>query len=172
LKLYKIYDDIFVFRDYVNVYAIKNKDRAILIDFASGKVLDHLSEIGIRKVDYIFHTHYHRDQCFGDTIALKRRIKIAAPEKEKRLFNEAEEFWKTISYDDLYYFKPTYFVSPYNISLDKTFTDGELFEWDPFQFNILETSGHTTGSVSYLLEVDNKKIAFTGDLINKEVTGY
>ena len=39
-----------------------------------------------RKVDYIFHTHYHRDQCFGDDIALSKEIRIGAPYKERKLF--------------------------------------------------------------------------------------
>ena len=41
----------------------------LLIDFGSGKVLDHLRELGISKVDWILHTHHHRDQCQGDGMA-------------------------------------------------------------------------------------------------------
>ena len=40
---------------------------------------------------------------------------------------------------------------------------------------ILETAGHTTGSISYLLEIEGKKLAFTGDLIHsggKVITYY
>lgn len=164
--LHKIYEYLFLFKDYINVYVVKNKDRAILIDFGSGKILDHLSEIGVNKVDYIFHTHYHRDQCFGDHIAIQRKIKIAAPYKEERLFAEAEEFWNTVSFYDLYFFKPTYFVVPYNIRIDLAFKDKDKFEWGPFIFKIIETTGHTKGSISYLLELDNKKIMFTGDIIH------
>lgn len=73
----EIIKNIFRFADYVNVYAIKNEKSAILIDFGSGDVLNHLSEIGIDKVEYILHTHYHRDQCYGDSFALEKNIKIA-----------------------------------------------------------------------------------------------
>ena len=92
--LTKIFKDIYLFKDAVNVYVIKNENKAILIDFGSGAILDHLPELGIDMVDYIFHTHYHRDQCYGDKKALERNIKIAAPRYERKLFVSAEEFWK------------------------------------------------------------------------------
>ncbi len=166
MNLKRIFENIYLFKDVVNVYAIKDDDKAILIDFGSGRILDHLSEIGIEKVDYIFHTHYHRDQCFGDKIALESNIKIAAPEEEKKLFLEAEKFWKTRSYYDIYIFKPTFFVSTYNIPLELTFKDGDVFKWGSFELKIIETKGHSSGSLSYLLDVNGETLAFTGDLIH------
>jgi glyoxylase-like metal-dependent hydrolase (beta-lactamase superfamily II) len=166
MSLTQIFENIFLFKDYINVYAIKEGNKAILIDFGSGKILDHLSEIDVDKVDYILHTHYHRDQCYGDHRALEQKIKIAAPKREKKLFNEAENFWKIKSYYNIYYFKPTFFVSTYDIPLDFTFIDNDVFNWDSYQFKVLGTRGHTTGSVSYVLKLDNEVIAFTGDLIH------
>ena len=166
MSLTQISKDVFLFKDSVNVYAIKDGKKAILIDFGSGEILNHLSEVGVSKVDYIFHTHYHRDQCYGDREALKQKIKIAAPSKEQKLFTEAENFWKIKSYYDIYSFKPTFFVSTYNIPLDLVFKNEDDFEWGSYKFKIIETAGHTTGSLSYLLEFDNKILAFTGDLIH------
>ncbi|MHA2400515.1 MAG: MBL fold metallo-hydrolase, partial [Promethearchaeota archaeon] len=162
----QLVENVFLFKDYVNVYVVKDADRAILIDFGSGKILNYLSEIGVHEVDYIFHTHYHRDQCFGDSIAVQKKIKIAAPRREKKLFTKAEIFWKTKSYYDIYSLKPTYFVSTYNIPLERTFKDGNEFEWGPYKFKIIGTRGHTARSVSYLLEHETGTLAFTGDLIH------
>ncbi|MFW9950079.1 MAG: MBL fold metallo-hydrolase, partial [Candidatus Thorarchaeota archaeon] len=166
MQLSKINEYLFLFKDSINVYIIKDRDRAIIIDFGSGKVLDYLPEIGVKKVDYIFHTHYHRDQCFGDQKAVEKKIKIAAPFKEERLFEEAEEFWRTVTFYDLYFFKPTYFVSPYNIPISLSFKNNDTFEWGPYIFKIIETSGHTKGSVSYSLELNGDKAMFTGDIIH------
>ncbi|MHA2269952.1 MAG: MBL fold metallo-hydrolase, partial [Promethearchaeota archaeon] len=166
MELIQLFENIFLFEDYVNVYVVKNGNNAILIDFGSGKILDYLPKIGINKVDYIFHTHYHRDQCFGDNIALEQGIKIAAPMKERKLFTEAEEFWKKKSYYDIYSLKPTFFVSTYNIPLDRTFEDKEEFKWGSYKFKIMETRGHTARSISYLLEHEGGTLAFTGDLIH------
>jgi hypothetical protein len=35
------------------VYVIKDGESCVLIDFGSGKILDHLSPMGISKVDYV-----------------------------------------------------------------------------------------------------------------------
>jgi len=171
----EVIKNVYRFIDSVNVYAIKNENSAILIDFGSGDILNHLSEIGVENVEYILHTHYHRDQCYGDSLALKKNIKIAAPDTEKKLFSEAEDFWKKKSYYDIYFFKPTFFTSTYNIPLEITFKDDDTFEFGPYKLKILETAGHTTGSLSYLLEIEGKKLAFTGDLIHsggKVITYY
>ncbi len=171
----EIFKDVYKFADYVNVYAIKSGESAILIDFGSGDVLNHLSEIGVDNVEYILHTHYHRDQCYGDKKALEYNIKITAPDVEKKLFSVAEDFWKKKSYYDIYFFKPTFFTSTYNIPLEQTFKEGDIFEFGPYKLKILETAGHTTGSISYLLEIEGKKLAFTGDLIHsggKVITYY
>ncbi len=170
-----IHNNVFLFKDSINVYVIKNGYNAVLIDFGSGRILNFLPEIGIDKIDYILHTHYHRDQNYGDYKAIQQKIKIAAPAKEKKLFMEAEKFWKIKSYYDLFSFQPTFFVSTFNIPLDKVFSDGEEFEWGPYKFKIIETAGHTPGSISYLLQTDNKVLAFTGDLIHsggKVITYY
>ena len=175
MDLTEIFNNVYLFKDSVNVYAIRSGNKAVLIDFGSGVILNHLSNIGVDKVDYVFHTHYHRDQCYGDNKALKQNIKIAAPDKEKKLFVEAEKFWKTKSYYDIYSFKPTFFVSTYNIPLELTFKDGDFFDWEQYRFNMIETSGHTTGSNSYLIEINGKKLAFVGDLIHsgaKVITYY
>ncbi|MFX1453236.1 MAG: MBL fold metallo-hydrolase [Promethearchaeota archaeon] len=171
----EIFEDVYKFADFVNVYIIKNGKSAILIDFGSGEVLNHLLEIGIDNVEYILHTHYHRDQCYGDKKALEHKIKIAASDIEKKLFSEAEDFWKKKSYYDIYFFKPTFFTSTYNIPLEQTFKEGDIFEFGPYKLKILETAGHTMGSISYLLEIEGKKLAFTGDLIHsggKVITYY
>ena len=42
---------------------------------------------------------------------------------------------------------------------------GEKLQWPATQIEVLDTPGFTRGSVSYLCEVDGRRIAFTGDLI-------
>src|SRR5579872_4289526 len=45
--LTQISPNLYVLRDTCNVYVLKNGDRAILIDFGSGHVLDLLAQIGV-----------------------------------------------------------------------------------------------------------------------------
>ncbi len=44
----KLSENLYLFRDLCNVYVVKDGSRALLVDFGTGNVLDHLAEIGIR----------------------------------------------------------------------------------------------------------------------------
>ncbi len=69
----KLSDNLFLFEDTCNVYLIRSGDHALLIDFGSGHILDHLADLQIARVDWILHTHHHRDQAQGDLLAVTRR---------------------------------------------------------------------------------------------------
>jgi glyoxylase-like metal-dependent hydrolase (beta-lactamase superfamily II) len=96
LRWQRISDHLYRFENICNVYALIANSEAVLIDFGSGAVLDHLGEIGVRQVRAILHTH-HRDQAQGDLRAVAEGIPIFVPEQERRLFDRAELFWATRS---------------------------------------------------------------------------
>src|SRR5579859_4378685 len=83
--LTQISPNLYVLRDSCNVYVLKDGNRALLVDFGSGHVLNLLSQIGVTRVDAILHTHHHRDQCQGDSRALSQRIPIHVPAHERHL---------------------------------------------------------------------------------------
>ena len=76
----KLSENLFLLEDTCNVYVVRKGDRALLIDFGSGYILNHLGDLGIARVDSILHTHHHRDQAQGDLRAAAQRIPIAVPE--------------------------------------------------------------------------------------------
>ena len=78
----QISEHLYLFEDTCNVYVLKEGTRALLIDFGSGRVLDHLGNLGVTRVEWILHTHHHRDQCQGDRLANERSIPIAVPAHE------------------------------------------------------------------------------------------
>ena len=91
--LEQISQNLYLYRDTCNVYVVKAGHRAVLIDFGSGRVLNELGDLGISQVDWILHTHHHRDQCQGDALANERQIPIAVPAHERPYFEEVEVFW-------------------------------------------------------------------------------
>ena len=162
----KISDNLFVYRDTCNVYVVKSGDEAVLIDFGSGGVLEHLASIGVNKVSWVLHTHYHRDQCQGDALA-GLGIKVAVPADQRRYFEDADGVWKHMQLYHNYTFKPDFFEPTRSIKVDKAITPGETFEWGGLRFETLPSVGHTKDpGLTYLAEVDGKKVAFTGDLIH------
>ncbi len=162
----KISDSLYLFEDTCNVWVIRNGSRAVLIDFGSGKILDHLGEMGVSKVDWVLHTHHHRDQCQGDRKAIERAIPIAVPAHEAHLFSDAENFWRNRRVFHLYYVRNDFNTITENITVRQVLKDYSTFRWGNVDFFVLPTPGHTLGSITLLADIDGKKTAFSGDLMH------
>ncbi len=89
-SLTKISDHLYQLADTCNVYLIADGDRGLLIDAGSGAILDHLSETGVRRIEWVLHTHHHRDQCAGTPRIREHGAKVGVPEYERHLFEQAE----------------------------------------------------------------------------------
>jgi glyoxylase-like metal-dependent hydrolase (beta-lactamase superfamily II) len=164
--LTQISSNLYLLRDTCNVYVLKEGNRAVLIDFGSGHVLNLLGQIGVSQVDAILHTHHHRDQCQGDSRAVAERIPIIVPEHERHLFEDAENFWRNRRIFELYYVRNDFFTVTQNIPVAGVLRDYDTYRWGPYELLIYPTPGHTLGSVCLIGAVDGKKVAFTGDLIH------
>ena len=164
--LTQISPNLYLLRDTCNVYVLKDGNRALLIDFGSGHVLNLLGQIGVSRVDAILHTHHHRDQCQGDSRAVAERIPIIVPEHERYLFEDAENFWRNRRIFELYYVRNDFFTVTQNVPVAGVLRDYDTYRWGPYELLIYPTPGHTLGSVCLIGAVDGKKVAFTGDLIH------
>ena len=158
---------VYRFADTCNVYVIKRGRTGVAIDCGSGKWLDFLGELGIDRVAWVLFTHHHRDQCQGAQRVLASGAKVAVPAEEQRFFGEVEDYWRTVKIYRRYEFKPDFFVLRQSLSrIDKTVADGEALEVEGLRMEAVATPGHTPGSMSYVVEVAGKKVAFVGDLIH------
>lgn len=161
----RISGNLFRFEDTCQVYIVKDGSRCVLIDFGSGKVLDHLAALGITQVDWILHTHHHREQCQGDYKAAERKIPIAVPAHERHLFEDAENFWRNRRVFHLYYVRNDFNTITENIPVARPLHDYSTFRWRTLDFFILPTPGHTLGAITLLANIDGNRVAFSGDLI-------
>ena len=156
---------LFRFEDTCNVYALVKDGRALLIDFGSGGILERLGEIGATQAEWILHTHFHRDQNQGDSLAIARGIKIAVPATERKYFEGAEEMWQEKKALHLYDLRNEFFAPARNIPVDRGLEPRSTFDWRGVSIKVMATPGHTEGSLSYLVEWDKKRYAFVGDLV-------
>jgi glyoxylase-like metal-dependent hydrolase (beta-lactamase superfamily II) len=163
--LQRLSPSLYWYRDTCNVYVVTREEHAILIDFGSGGVLDHLHEAGVRQVDWVLHTHHHRDQCQGDHLLPARGIPIAVPEREAALFAETDAFWRLKRIYDNYDVSSVGFTLPRPVPVARALRDYETFAWRGLEIRVLPTPGHTKGSVTYVADVDGLRTAFSGDLI-------
>jgi glyoxylase-like metal-dependent hydrolase (beta-lactamase superfamily II) len=159
---------IYLWKDVSNVYVIKEKETAILIDLGNGSVLDHLKDIGIEKVEWVLFTHHHREQSQGYPLLKNRNAKIAVPEGERLLFEEPALFRiMEPSNNDPFSVVGASYVRPavFPIQVDHTFAKMDTFKWHEFEFRCMETKGNSPGSMSYFLKTDKGWNVFSGDLM-------
>ena len=90
----EIDSNLFVRSDTCKVYVLRDGDAALLIDLGDGSVLDHLSEIGVGRVEWVLFTDHHREHCQGGTRLPDFGAKVAAPEAERALFERPADFRK------------------------------------------------------------------------------
>jgi glyoxylase-like metal-dependent hydrolase (beta-lactamase superfamily II) len=160
-------ENLYWLEDTCNVYLARHGSRAVLIDFGSGKLLDYLPQLGVTQVDWVLHTHHHRDQCQGDHLAVERKIPIAVPAYEHHLFADVENFWRNRRvYHEGYETRNDYYSLTASVPVAAKLIDYERFPWGDRQVMVLPTPGHTLGSVTLFLEVDGRKVAFCGDLLH------
>ncbi len=153
------------FTDTCNAYCITSGDRALLIDAGSGDVVDHLQEIGVHQVEWVLHTHHHRDQSWGTPRLRQHGAKVAVPEHERHLFDQAELFWQHKRVYDNYNDRNTFFTLAQNVTVDASLEDYETFTWLDVELEIIPAKGHTHGSSMLIGHIDGQKVAFTGDLL-------
>jgi glyoxylase-like metal-dependent hydrolase (beta-lactamase superfamily II) len=163
--LVRLSDHLYRFSDTCNVYLVVDGSAGLLIDAGSGAVLDHLHEAGVRQVEWVLHTHHHRDQCWGTPRLRDHGARVAVPEHERHLFDRAELFWQMRRTFDNYNDRNTFFAAGSDVAVDAVLEDYETFTWRGYSFFVLPAKGHTLGSSALLVEIDGRLVAFTGDLM-------
>lgn len=160
--------NLFAWTDTCNVYVLREGDAALLIDLGDGTVLDHLSEIGVRHVEWVLFTHHHREQCQGAPRLAGTGAKLAAPDAERALFERPTETRKmNVSLGDAFTVHGASYVRPpiQPIRLDRTFNHQDTFAWRGWEFTCLDTQGNSPGAMTYLLKHRQARLAFSGDVM-------
>ena len=158
---------LYVHHGHVNTGILRDGDSALLIDPSGATLLTTLSELGITDVQQILFTHHHRDSTTG--FPMPGNSRVGVPAKETAWFSKVETFWDDSQYRwHLYNYHPHNLMLANAIAVTDEYSDDGQFEWGPASLTVLETPGHTDGSVTYLIDVDEGRFAFSGDLIYDE----
>ena len=154
------------FRDACNVYILRRDAEAVLVDFGSGAVLDHLAGFGVEHVTDVLVTHHHRDQVQGLARAVEAGIRIWVPPYERELVDGIDRRWATRSLDNDYDLRQDRFSLLEQVPVTGTVTEYGRRAYGHVEAYALPTPGHTVGSVTYLVERDGRLLAFSGDLVH------
>jgi glyoxylase-like metal-dependent hydrolase (beta-lactamase superfamily II) len=156
-----------VYHDVVNVGVIQKNGKTLLIESGEGRILNAPRNPSLNSIDWVLYTDHHRDQCSGAARLKKAGSKIGAPVGEAAFFRNATEIWRNAdkALHHRYDFRPDMFILRSSVTPDRELQPGEVFKWEGLEIQVVSTSGPTDASVSYIVDIDTKKYAFTGDLI-------
>lgn len=165
-SLDRLSQNLFRLEDTCNAYLLVDGASGLLIDAGSGAVADVLGAAGVTSLEWILHTHFHRDQCWGTPrLVDELGARVAVPEHERYLFESAGEHWQTKRVFDNYNDRNTFFAPGEDIPVHAVLEDYERFSWRGYDFLVLPAKGHTAGSSALIAEIDGRTVAFTGDLM-------
>lgn len=155
-------------RDTCTVYVLRSGREAVLVDFGSGAVLDRLGELGVDRVTDVLVTHHHRDQVQGLARAAAAGIRIWVPPVERGLIDEVDRHWLRRNLDNDYELREDRFSLLEPVPVTGEVAEYRTHRYGAFDVYTLPTPGHTIGSVSYLVELDGRRLAFSGDLVHAD----
>ncbi len=138
----------------VNCYILGDKNEAIIVDAGSDAegIIKTLSDNKIT-AKYIVLTHCHFDHIMAvEQLMQKTGVKLIACQNEKENLLRSD-----INYTDRYSRKPV------KLTADKYVKDGDIIKSGDCEFRVIETPGHTSGSMC--LYCGKEKLLISGDTL-------
>ena len=118
------------------------------------------------RVDQMLLTHHRRDVIWAARQAITGQTAVVAPEAERHLIEQPNEFWNAFTKGRFHdYNQQSTKILGQPLTVSRWVKEGDVVVWQEIEFRVVDTPGYTRGSVSYIAEIDGKRIAFTGDLI-------
>jgi glyoxylase-like metal-dependent hydrolase (beta-lactamase superfamily II) len=156
-----------VFQGASNIGIVRDGENALLIDCGDERVVTGLAQLGVKQVQQVLVTHYHRDQTCAWERVISPDTQLLVPEKEREYFLRPEKYWNDDKYLWRVYrtFRPHPLMPTRPIPATGTVAAGQTIAFGPARIRVLDTPGHTIGSVSYSVEVDGQRVVYGGDTI-------
>ena len=162
----RLSEHLFVYRGPINVGILRDGAKALVIDCGDGRFAGALDGLGIKSVDELLFTHHHRDQAFRAAELAAAGARVCVPAAERAHFDSVADYWNSPKARwHIYSFHPHHLMLAEPVGVDATVAGGDTIRWGPATIRVLDTPGHTDGSVSYVVEVDGRRVVFSGDTI-------
>ncbi len=114
----------------------------------------------------VFLTHHRRDVAWAGLSLAAGGAAVVAPAAELPLISNAQRFWQEFRGTRFHdYAQQSTKILGSDLPVQDPASGGRSFKWRGLTIRVIDTPGYTRGAVSYLVDLDGKRIAFTGDLI-------
>ena len=165
-KFITLLPDLYLIPDTCNVYLLREGERAVAVDFGSGKWVGKLGAIGVKKLDYVLLTHHHRDQCEG-LLRYTGEAEVRAPAGEANFLtvDGVKRYWQARSARPSGY-PSSFSVMPRGLQNVRCVLGegGDLF-WGRHRIRFLPTPGHSPGAMTVMVTWQGKNVFFCGDAV-------
>lgn len=150
-----------------NIFVVKAGDELVLIDSAETEeeyelILENMAFWGLDQypVSYVLLSHKHLNHIGNAYRFREKGAKIVAGVQDAAAIENG-------ILTEICDFAPFPKKKPYiPCKIDRKVRDGDSIEVGGLRFEVIETPGHTDGSVFYRLNMEGKVIFFTGDVLN------
>lgn len=154
-----------------HIYLLDGGDEIAIIDIGSGMGVDQVIEnivkdgYSLDKLKYLFLTHAHADHAGGAKKFVERtRVKVIASKIAADFLERGDE--KAINLEPakiagIYPLEYTFDAC----AVDQVVEEGDELKVGKHVLQVIDTPGHCTGHVSYLLHTEAKTYLFAGDVI-------
>jgi glyoxylase-like metal-dependent hydrolase (beta-lactamase superfamily II) len=117
-------------------------------------------------VDTVLFTHHRRDVVWAGRPLVASGARAVVPEAEIAEFSGVQAFWSAFQRARFHdYAQRTTKVLAEPMAVAQPVRGGQTITWEGLPIRVLDTPGYTRGSVTYSVELDGRRVAFTGDLI-------
>lgn len=159
-------NDVFCWHDCCNVYLLRDGARGLLIDLGSGSALDHLREVGVERIEGVYFTHAHRDQCQGAAKALAQGITLHFPAAARSMVDADQRA-------DFRMLSPAHFAYPCRFHPPLPLPEAlfDLADWQslafgPFDIIVHAAPGHIDHQLAFHIETSAASYLCCGDAMH------
>jgi glyoxylase-like metal-dependent hydrolase (beta-lactamase superfamily II) len=161
----RVEEDVFVLRDSCLVYAVRGPEGTVLVNAGTGSAVEHLSEVAESKDVTVLLTHHFRDHSDGAIRLAEAGATVLGPYWEKDYLIDPEQHFRERqiwnSYDNRWdRFSPVRPLPVVDWMMDYETRSIAGLDWE-----VVPTPGATQGSVSYVVTVNGRRLAFVGETV-------
>jgi glyoxylase-like metal-dependent hydrolase (beta-lactamase superfamily II) len=118
------------------------------------------------RADMVLLTHHRRDVAYAARGLVEAGARAVVPAAEIDDFNGVDDYWSRFRQARFHdYEQQTTKILLEPLPVHRPVRGGEVIDWQGLRFRVLDTPGYTRGAVTYLVELEDETVAFTGDLV-------
>lgn len=154
------------FEDTCNVYALVDGEAALVVDCGSAAWLDSLGELGVARVDQVWFTHAHRDQCQGAARLAELGVPLRFPAAARAWLDPAQR-------PDFHLPTPCHWRYPWPFrpphplpSAQFDLAAGQWLAWGPWDLELFAAPGHCDHQLAVLADGPAGLTLLCGDALH------